>query len=76
MFKYILALIAGVVGTSTVYATEYGTPTTTESFTRYVIDTFYAQFWSPFGIWAIFAIVIAVAMMIWRRVRGTARRPH
>lgn len=46
-----------------------------ESFTNYLIAQFYTVFWTPFGAWAIFALGIAVAMMIWRRIRGTARRP-
>lgn len=50
--------------------------TTTASFTNYLITQFYDQFWTPFGAWAILALTIAIAMMIWRRIRGTARRPH
>lgn len=50
--------------------------TTTETFTTYLISQFYSVFWTPFGAWALFALGIAVAMMIWRRIRGTARSPR
>lgn len=49
--------------------------TTTESFTTYMIEQFYGIFWSPFGAWALFALGISIAIMIWRRIRGTGRRP-
>lgn len=32
-------------------------------------------FWSPFGAWAVFALTIGIAIMIWRRIRGTGRKP-
>lgn len=76
MLKYILASVLGLLAIAPAYAIEYGTPTTTASFTTFVIDQFYAQFWSPFGFWVLFSLVIAIAMMVYRRVRGTARRPH
>jgi len=49
--------------------------TTTSSFTTYMIGQFYSLFWTPFGAWAVFAIVIAIVVMVVRRLRGQGRRP-
>lgn len=65
MLEVIRALLV-----STVHA-----QTTTESFTNYMITQFGNTFWSPFGAWALFALGISIAVMIWRRIRGTGRRP-
>jgi len=56
--------------------TAHAQVTTTASFTTYLINQFYDLFWTPFGAWALFALGIAIAMMIWRRIRGTARSPR
>jgi len=59
------------------FATDMPTTTRPELFTSYMALTgFENQFWGPFGGWILFAISIAVAMMIFRRIRGSARRPR
>lgn len=62
---------------------EYGetfattVPTSAESFARWVInDTFQTSFWGPLGIVFGLGILIALVAMVYRRVRGTARRPR
>jgi len=52
------------------------TTTTTQEFQTYLVETFESSFWNAFQGWALFAIGIAVAMMIFRRIRGTARKPR
>ncbi len=52
-----------------------GYNSSTEETTTFLVAQFGTAFWSPFGIWAVFALGIGIAMMIWRRIRGTARRP-
>jgi len=52
------------------------TASTAQEFTDYTLDSFNDQFWGPFGVVVSLGILIALVGMVYRRIRGTARRPH
>jgi len=55
---------------NTAYATTAG------EFATSLSTEFHSQFWSPFTVIATLGILIALVGMVYRRIRGTARRPH
>lgn len=63
-------LLAGLVNTA-----HAQTATSADDFAQYAITQFHAQFWGPFGVIVGLGILIALVGMVYRRVRGTARRP-
>jgi len=50
--------------------------TTAQEFAAATVSDFHSQFWGPFAIIVTLGILIALVGMVYRRVRGTARRPH
>jgi len=56
---------------NTAYATN-----TAEGFATSTIAEFHSQFWAPFAAVVSLGILIALVGMVYRKVRGTARRPH
>lgn len=50
--------------------------TTAEDFAVSTVSNFHTQFWGPFGAIVTLGILIALVGMVYRRIRGTARRPH
>jgi len=50
--------------------------TTASEFAVSTVADFHSQFWGPFGIVVTLGILIALVGMVYRRIRGTARRPH
>jgi len=50
--------------------------TTANEFAVATVADFHTQFWGPFGVIVTLGILIALVGMVYRRIRGTARRPH
>jgi len=60
--------------TGLVISTAYAT--TASDFAAATVTEFHSQFWGPFAAIVALGILIALVGMVYRRIRGTARRPH